>query len=68
MYFDRPGAGGRGGALQCRAHQPGPGAPVWELTLEEGALPSGGALVPGRLYVTTMDGWLYAIGADNAAQ
>ena len=44
------------------------GAPVWELTLEKGALPSGGALVPGRLYVTTRDGWLYAIGAGNAAQ
>ncbi|HLE27515.1 MAG TPA: ABC transporter permease subunit [Anaerolineales bacterium] len=68
MYSDGPGAGGRGGALQCRAHRPGPGAPVWELTLEKGALPSGGALVPGRLYVTTRDGWLYAIGAGNAAQ
>ncbi len=54
------GGVGRAG-LACRAHTPNPGEPLWEVALDKGATPNGGALVPGRLYVTTDDGFLYAI-------
>jgi peptide/nickel transport system permease protein len=35
---------------------------IWELTAPAGANVTGGALAPGRLYVTTADGWVHAIG------
>ncbi len=35
---------------------------AWEITAPGGANTAGGALAPGRLYVTTEDGWLHAIG------
>lgn len=35
---------------------------AWELPLPAGADPVGTALSPGRLYVATKDGWLYALG------
>ncbi len=54
-------------SLECRAHRPDPGEPLWTVALEKGGLPNGGALVPGRLYVTTRDGWLYAIGDGQPA-
>jgi ABC-type dipeptide/oligopeptide/nickel transport system permease subunit/outer membrane protein assembly factor BamB len=50
------------GGVECRAHKPGAGEPVWDVALEGGAFPVGGALVAGRLYVTTSDGVLFAIG------
>jgi hypothetical protein len=35
---------------------------AWEIAAPGGANTAGGALAPGRLYVTTEDGWLHAIG------
>lgn len=54
--------------LECRAHRPDPGEPLWTVALEQGGLPNGGALVPGRLYVTTRNGLLYAIGDGQPAR
>ena len=62
MRFESQVGGGRSSRAQCQAHRPGAGQPVWELDLKQGSLPNGGAIVPGRLYVTTLDGMLYAIG------
>lgn len=50
-----------GSALECRATPAEEREPLWKLTLEQGAIVNGGALTPGRLYVTTVDGILYAI-------
>jgi outer membrane protein assembly factor BamB len=50
-----------GQSSECRANRPGNGAPVWKLELNDEAIPMGGAIVPGRIYVTTLDGNLYAI-------
>ena len=36
---------------------------IWTLTAPEGANVTGGALAPGRLYITTADGWLHALGS-----
>jgi peptide/nickel transport system permease protein len=56
----------------CLAFAPDTEEPLWLLSLEKGELVEGGALVPGRLYVTlrgTEEGFLYAIGdAALAAQ
>jgi outer membrane protein assembly factor BamB len=35
---------------------------AWEIMVPGGANTAGGALAPGRFYVTTDDGWLHAIG------
>jgi uncharacterized repeat protein (TIGR01451 family) len=57
---------------QCRAFVPGTEEPVWQVTLESGEDQmglgeiKGGALVPGRLYVTAEAGILYAIGESRA--
>jgi outer membrane protein assembly factor BamB len=52
--------------FQCRGMAPGATAPLWKLPLPavQGAI-DGGALVPGRLYVTTTGGDLYAIDYDG---
>ncbi len=52
----------------CMAFSPGSEDPLWELALERTEplndiiLFAGGAVVPGRLYITTVDGFFYAIG------
>ena len=38
---------------------------VWTLTAPQGANVTGGALAPGRLYVTSQDGWLHALGSPE---
>ena len=38
---------------------------IWTLTAPEGADVTGGALAPGRLYITTKDGWLHALGSEG---
>jgi peptide/nickel transport system permease protein len=53
------------GALECQAFSPEAEGPVWTLALEGDTQVAGGALVPGRLYITTQDGNLHAIGADE---
>jgi outer membrane protein assembly factor BamB len=65
MRFESQSGGRRSAGAQCQAHRPGAGEPVWELNLEQGSPPNGGAIVPGRLYVTTTNGMLYAIGGGN---
>jgi peptide/nickel transport system permease protein len=52
------------GPSTCVAVKLGNSNPEWELELEgTGAL--GGALAPGRLYVTTRDGIFYALGDEQ---
>ncbi len=60
LRFESRVGGGRSSGGQCQAHRPGAGETVWETDLA--GTPSGGALAPGRLYVTTTEGMVYAIG------
>jgi hypothetical protein len=50
-----------GQSVECRANRPGNGAPIWKLEINDAGIPLGGAIVPGRIYVTTLEGNLYAI-------
>lgn len=52
----------RGTGPECIAFSPGAEEPVWQVAVPEMGQVNGGALAPGRLYVTTRDGALYAIG------
>jgi peptide/nickel transport system permease protein len=54
--------GASGQKTSCAAYQPDVAAPIWEAALGSNGPVSGGALVPGRLYVTTDSGMLFAIG------
>ncbi len=47
---------------ECRAASLNSGVMIWKTNLSSNAVPVGGALVEGRLYVATDDGLLYAIG------
>lgn len=50
---------------ECLAFAPGSEEPIWGVALEQGERAQGGALVPGRLYVTFVSmegGFLYAVG------
>lgn len=53
-----------GGAAECIGVRPGERSePGWRVTLDKGGERfAGAALVSGRLYVNTAEGWLYAIG------
>ena len=58
----------RGEGAECRALARESRQTLWQLPLgEDGFVVNGAALVPGRLYVTTIDGVLYALG-DGAAE
>ena len=50
------------GDPECQAFSRESEEPLWQLKLEQGDEVLGGALVPGRLYVATRDGFLYAVG------
>jgi len=50
------------GLPECQAFSPGSAQPIWTLLLEDSTQVVGGALVPGRLYVASQEGFLYAIG------
>lgn len=54
------------GGVECLAVKPGDNdEPDWHIRLDMGGETIGGAaLVQGRLYVTTQEGWLYAIGEE----
>jgi outer membrane protein assembly factor BamB len=54
----------RTGAAECVGFAPGAEAPFWRVALPQGGQVNGGALGPGRLYVTTGDGALYALGDE----
>lgn len=47
--------------LECAAVRKDESDPLWTFPLENGSLVAGGALVPGRLYVATEDGFFYAL-------
>jgi peptide/nickel transport system permease protein len=47
--------------LECRANRPGRQKPEWVYQFDEGSSSTGGAIIPGRLYVTTDNGMLYAL-------
>lgn len=47
--------------VECAAVRRGESEPIWTLPLESGNIVSGGARVPGRLYVATEDGYFYAL-------
>lgn len=51
-----------GVTLECAAYNVDRPAATWELAVERGGRPVGGALAPGRVYVATEDGVLVAIG------
>jgi peptide/nickel transport system permease protein len=52
------------GVAECIGVRPGEnGEPRWRVKLDKGGVRfAGAALVPGRLYVNTEEGWLYAVG------
>jgi len=47
--------------LECMAHAAGARTVRWKFTFPENGFPVGGALAPGRLYVATAEGRLYAL-------
>ncbi|UCD97789.1 MAG: PQQ-binding-like beta-propeller repeat protein [Chloroflexota bacterium] len=49
------------GLPECQAFSPEYEEPIWKLLLEESREVVGGSLVPGRLYIATQEGFLYAI-------
>lgn len=54
--------GTKGGHIECAAVKKGSQDPAWILPLEGSVSVSGAALIPGRLYVASEEGMLYAIG------
>jgi hypothetical protein len=50
------------GAALCLALDLQSKGALWELPLPNGVNGVGSALLPGRLYIATDDGWLHAIG------
>ena len=50
----------------CLAFQPGSKDPLWQVALGKGVTVNGGALVPGRLYVTMEEGFLLALEGAQA--
>lgn len=55
----------RGAGAECLAFSPGSEAPLWQLPFPKGDTVIGGALAPGRLYVTMEEGLLYAVDEDR---
>jgi hypothetical protein len=51
--------------VNCKAMQIGIEDPVWELDLGDNLQVMGGALVPGRMYITTNAGALIAVGKSG---
>lgn len=56
---------GFGGRVTCFAFAPAMEEPLWQTTLDHGGRVTGGANAPGRLYVATGEGDLYAIGESQ---
>lgn len=57
---------GRVGRARCLMFDRTTGTAGWDLTMAEGAGVIGGALAAGRLYLTTADGFLFALGEAPA--
>jgi peptide/nickel transport system permease protein len=49
------------GLAECAAVKSGTDSPEWKLSLSDGSIASGGALVSGSMYVALAEGYLYAI-------
>jgi len=47
--------------IECAAVRKGESKPMWILPLDTSGIVSGGALVPGRIYVATEEGYFYAL-------
>ena len=58
--------GRRASRLECHAVRPNVEQAIWQVPLARGGEIRGGARVQGRLYVTTDDGLLYAIGDEQS--
>ena len=61
-----------GSRIQCVMAVPGVDKPVWDVFIDDGSRPIGGALVPGTLYVSAFDalsaeGVLYALSENIGA-
>lgn len=61
-----------GSRIQCVMAVPGVDKPVWDVFIDDGSRPIGGALVPGALYVSAFDalsaeGVLYALSENIGA-
>jgi uncharacterized repeat protein (TIGR01451 family) len=54
------------GSVACIAAEPGAEELLWEVILDQDGKVVGGALVPGRLYVTVDKGSFFALGAIDA--
>jgi ABC-type dipeptide/oligopeptide/nickel transport system permease subunit/outer membrane protein assembly factor BamB len=55
-----------GARIKCVAALPGSEDPVWEIFLDDNSRHFSGALVPGTLYISTENGWLYALSPQEA--
>ena len=53
------------GMPECQSFSPETEKPLWTFELESSNQVVGGALVPNRLYVATLEGFLYAIGSGD---
>ena len=53
--------GPTGRRIECVAAIPGSTDPVWKIDLDDNSRPMGGALVPGTFYVSSENGFLYAL-------
>jgi outer membrane protein assembly factor BamB len=60
--------GPTGARIRCVAALPGSKDPQWEVLLDDNSRPIGGALVPGTLYVTSANGFLYALSTTEAGE
>src|SRR5690606_1473943 len=59
---------GRVGKARCLQFDRSAGTVGWDATLPVGLGVAGGALAPGRLYVSTADGFLVALGDAGAGE
>jgi ABC-type dipeptide/oligopeptide/nickel transport system permease subunit/outer membrane protein assembly factor BamB len=57
--------GPTGARIKCVAAHPGAEGPQWEVLLDDNSRPIGGALVPGTLYVSSENGFLYALSPNE---
>lgn len=55
-----------GARIKCVVALPGMNDPVWEIFLDDNSNHFGCALVPGTLYVSTENGFLYALSPQEA--
>jgi len=57
--------GPTGRRIECIVAVPGSTEPLWKIDLDDNSRPMGGALVPGTLYVSSENGFLYALSPTS---